>query len=211
MPSTEETSTDQRLAEDTIYIYQRMQTQMLIAAVGLVTPISVLQDRRIPSWQALKSLQWQITRCLDFISKTNRRERSVEVKIRSLLHLCTHEVYVIGHSLHHFKEEFKPQFARNILSVFHLPINAAHSSNELCYLGSFYCSQFPYCSAIVLPTQAEGRHALRTFLSLLYLQLYNFTRYLYKIYMNNFLAPQVAKANLSGQGWQKERITFTAK
>lgn len=127
MPSTEETSTDQRLAEDTIYIYQRMQTHMLIATVGWVTPISVLQDRRIPSWQALKSLQWQITRCLDFISKTNRRERSVEVKIRSLLHLCTHEVYVIGHSLHHFKEEFKPQFARNILSVFHLPINAAHS------------------------------------------------------------------------------------
>ena len=62
------------------YIYQIMQTQVLVAAFS-ATPISSHQDNRARSSQAPKTSLLQITRCLDSSSDKTPAEKDLAVKI----------------------------------------------------------------------------------------------------------------------------------
>ena len=62
------------------YLYQIMQTQVLVAAVS-ATPISSHQDNRARSSQAPKTSVLQITRCLDSSSDKTPAEKDFMGKI----------------------------------------------------------------------------------------------------------------------------------
>ena len=62
------------------YVYQIMQTQILMAAF-LATPISSHQDNRARSSQAPKPSLLQITRCLDSNSDKTPAEKDLAGKI----------------------------------------------------------------------------------------------------------------------------------
>ena len=63
-----------------LYIYQIMQTQVLVAAFS-ATPISSHQDNRARSSQAPKPSLLQITRCLDSNSGKTPAEKDLAGKI----------------------------------------------------------------------------------------------------------------------------------
>ena len=71
---------DQFLVVGVTYVYQIMQTQVLVTAVS-ATPISSHQDNRARSSQAPKTSLLQITRCLDSSSDKTPAEKDVAVKI----------------------------------------------------------------------------------------------------------------------------------
>ena len=62
------------------YVYQMMQTQVLVTAVS-ATPISSHQDNRKRSSQAPKTSVLQITRCLDSSSDKTPAEKDLAVRI----------------------------------------------------------------------------------------------------------------------------------
>ena len=62
------------------YVYQIMQTQVLVAAVS-AAPISSHQDNRARSSQAPKTSLLQITRCLDSSSDKTPAEKDFVGKI----------------------------------------------------------------------------------------------------------------------------------
>ena len=69
------------------YIYQIMQTQVIVAALS-ATPISSHQDNRARSSQAPKTSVLQITRCLDSSSDKIPAEKDLAgkiVKIQSVI------------------------------------------------------------------------------------------------------------------------------
>ena len=71
---------DQCLVMGVTYVYQIMQSQVLVAAVS-ATPISSHQDNRARSSQASKTSLLQITRCLDSSSDKTPAEKDLAVKI----------------------------------------------------------------------------------------------------------------------------------
>ena len=72
---------DPRLVMGMTYIYQIMQTQIIIVAAVSATPISSHQDNRARSSQAPTTSQLQITRCLDSNSDKIPAEKDLAVKI----------------------------------------------------------------------------------------------------------------------------------
>ena len=62
------------------YVYQIMQTQLLVAAFS-ATPISSHQDNRTRSSQVLTTSLLQITRCLDSNSDKTPAEKDLAGKI----------------------------------------------------------------------------------------------------------------------------------
>ena len=73
-------SADLCLVMGMTYIYQIMQTQILVAAIS-ATPISSHQDNRARCSQVPHISQLQITRCLDSISDKTPAEKDLAVKI----------------------------------------------------------------------------------------------------------------------------------
>ena len=71
---------DPGLVMGVTYLYQIMQTQVLVAAVS-ATPISSHQDNRARSSQAPKTSLLQITRCLDSSSDKTPAEKDFAGKI----------------------------------------------------------------------------------------------------------------------------------
>ena len=71
---------DPGLVMGVTYLYQIMQTQVLVAAVS-ATPISSHQDNRARSSQAPKTSLLQITRCLDSSSDKTPAEKDFVGKI----------------------------------------------------------------------------------------------------------------------------------
>ena len=71
---------DQCLVVGVTYVYQIMQSQVLVAAVS-ATPISSHQDNRTRSSQAPKTSLLQITRCLDSSSDKTPAEKDFVGKI----------------------------------------------------------------------------------------------------------------------------------
>ena len=71
---------DQCLVLGMTYIYQIMQTQVLVAALS-ATPISSHQDNRARSSQVATSSLLQITRCLDSNSDKTPAEKDLASKI----------------------------------------------------------------------------------------------------------------------------------
>ena len=61
------TTMDQRLVVGVTYLYQIVQTQLVVAAVS-ATPISAHKDNSTRSSQVMLSLSSQITRRLDSVS-----------------------------------------------------------------------------------------------------------------------------------------------
>ena len=73
---------DQRLAVGMIYIYQIMQTQVLVAAILAAVAISArYQDKTTRSSQVPKISVLQITRCLDSSSDKTPAEKDLAGKI----------------------------------------------------------------------------------------------------------------------------------
>ena len=73
---------DQRLAVGMIYIYQIMQTHLLVAAILAAVAISArYQDKTTRSSQVPKISVLQITRCLDFSSDKTPAEKDLAGKI----------------------------------------------------------------------------------------------------------------------------------
>ena len=73
---------DQCLAMGMTYLYQIMQTQVLVAAVLAVVPISArYQDKTTRSSQVPKISVLQITKCLDSSSDKTPAEKDLAVKI----------------------------------------------------------------------------------------------------------------------------------
>ena len=73
---------DPRLVVGMTYIYQIMQTQVLVLVAAFsAIPISSHQDNRTRSSQAPKTSVLQITRCLDSSSDKTPAEKDLAVKI----------------------------------------------------------------------------------------------------------------------------------
>ena len=74
------TTMDQCLVMGVTYLYQIMQTQVLVTAIS-ATPISSHQDNRTRSSQKIILSLSQITRCLDSSSDKAPAEKDLAVKI----------------------------------------------------------------------------------------------------------------------------------
>ena len=72
---------DQCLVVGVTYVYQIMQTQVIVVAVFSAKPISSHQDNRARSSQAPKTSLLQITRCLDSSSDKTPAEKDFAGKI----------------------------------------------------------------------------------------------------------------------------------
>ena len=73
---------DQCLAMGMTYLYQIMQTQVLVAAILAAVPISArYQDKTTRSSQVPKISVLQITKCLDSSSDKTPAEKDLAVKI----------------------------------------------------------------------------------------------------------------------------------
>ena len=74
------TTMDQCLVMGMIYLYQILQTQVLVTAIS-ATPISSHQDNRTRSSQKIILSLSQITRCLDSSSDKTPAEKDLAVKM----------------------------------------------------------------------------------------------------------------------------------